>query len=91
MQTVACTHHWVIEEARARQSAGRCRRCGEERMFNNSVEIALNKAYLAAPGYSPGSAYRPSWNGGSPRPVTRKGNKSKKEALHNLKRLDISK
>ncbi len=38
MTTTPCPHHWVIETANGPISKGKCRLCGEEREFNNSVE-----------------------------------------------------
>lgn len=32
-----CQHHWLIETPRGATSAGRCKRCGEEREFRNSA------------------------------------------------------
>ena len=37
-EVVPCPHHWVIEKANGPVSKGRCRLCGEEREFSNSVE-----------------------------------------------------
>lgn len=35
-----CIHHWIIEEARGREtSKGACRLCGEERTFWNYSRI----------------------------------------------------
>jgi hypothetical protein len=31
-----CTHHWVIEDPVGPESHGRCRGCGEERVFQNA-------------------------------------------------------
>ena len=33
----ACRHHWIIEAAAGPTSRGRCKRCGEERQFTNSL------------------------------------------------------
>jgi len=33
-----CIHHWVIDAADGAESAGRCKHCGEERCFSNSLE-----------------------------------------------------
>ncbi len=38
MTTTHCPHHWIIETPEGPVSMGRCRLCGEEREFNNSVE-----------------------------------------------------
>ncbi len=38
VETGACRHHWIIETPRDTLSSGRCKRCGEERLFRNSVE-----------------------------------------------------
>ena len=37
-EVVTCTHHWIIERPEGPISKGRCRLCGEEREFANSVE-----------------------------------------------------
>ncbi len=34
---VTCQHHWIIDTPRGSTSAGRCKRCGEEREFRNSA------------------------------------------------------
>jgi hypothetical protein len=34
---VSCAHHWVIEEAEAALSLGRCKMCGVSKKFQNSV------------------------------------------------------
>ena len=33
-----CTHHWLIETPTGPVSRGRCKLCGEERDFSNSIE-----------------------------------------------------
>ncbi len=33
-----CPYHWIIETSEGPVSMGRCRLCGEEREFSNSVE-----------------------------------------------------
>ena len=38
MTTTPCAHHWSIETPKGPVSKGRCRLCGEEREFSNSVE-----------------------------------------------------
>ena len=38
MTTITCAHHWIIERAAGAASKGKCRMCGEEREFDNSVE-----------------------------------------------------
>ncbi len=35
---LACTHHWVIATPDGPVSTGRCRLCGGEREFRNSIE-----------------------------------------------------
>ncbi len=35
---VVCTHHWIIEKPEGPVSVGKCRMCGEEREFSNSVD-----------------------------------------------------
>ena len=37
-EVVPCPHHWIIEKPDGPVSTGRCRMCGEEREFSNSVE-----------------------------------------------------
>ena len=37
-EVVPCPHHWIIETPDGPASTGRCRMCGEEREFSNSVE-----------------------------------------------------
>jgi len=32
-----CVHHWMIESPNGPVSKGKCEKCGEERMFLNSV------------------------------------------------------
>lgn len=34
----SCVHHWVVEMAHGRESRGRCKRCGSERLFSNVSE-----------------------------------------------------
>jgi hypothetical protein len=36
----ACRHHWIIEAANGPTSQGRCKHCGAERDFFNTVEDA---------------------------------------------------
>ena len=38
MTTAHCAHHWMIKTPDGPVSTGRCRLCGEEREFNNSIE-----------------------------------------------------
>ena len=38
MTTSHCPHHWIIETPDGPVSTGRCRLCGEERQFSNSLE-----------------------------------------------------
>ncbi len=33
-----CVHHWVIDDADGAESNGRCKHCGKERCFSNSLE-----------------------------------------------------
>ena len=35
LDTNTCVHHWVIELATGPASKGRCKYCGEERLFQN--------------------------------------------------------
>ena len=51
----ACQHHWLIETPRGALSAGRCKRCGEEREFRNSATDHLWED-------ESGSGYNP-WRG----------------------------
>jgi hypothetical protein len=37
VEAPTCQHHWVIETPRGSLSAGRCKRCGEQREFRNSA------------------------------------------------------
>ncbi len=37
-EVVTCAHHWLIETPDGPVSQGKCRLCGGEREFNNSVE-----------------------------------------------------
>ena len=37
-EVVVCTHHWIIQPPEGPVSQGRCRLCGEEREFSNSVD-----------------------------------------------------
>ncbi len=37
-EVVPCPHHWIIETPDGPASTGRCRLCGEEREFRNSIE-----------------------------------------------------
>ena len=38
VETIQCTHHWQIESPNGPVSIGRCKRCGEIREFNNSIQ-----------------------------------------------------
>ena len=38
MTTIHCSHHWIIETPKGPVSNGRCKLCGEEKEFSNSVE-----------------------------------------------------
>ncbi len=38
MTTTHCAHHWIIDTPEGPVSKGRCRLCGEEREFSNSVD-----------------------------------------------------
>lgn len=35
-RTVKCSHHWIMADGRGAVVRGRCRLCGEERMFTNT-------------------------------------------------------
>lgn len=32
-----CRHHWIIDSSQQLESRGRCRLCGEERVFVNKI------------------------------------------------------
>ena len=34
-----CVHHWEIARAAGETSLGKCKRCGEVRMFRNSMSV----------------------------------------------------
>lgn len=36
MTTQACVHHYILEPYSKRRDLGRCKRCGETRLFDNS-------------------------------------------------------
>ena len=38
MTATKCPHHWIIETPDGPMSIGRCRLCGEEREFSNTVD-----------------------------------------------------
>lgn len=38
VETTECTHHWQIESPNGPMSVGQCKRCGERREFNNSIQ-----------------------------------------------------
>ena len=42
MTTTHCPHHWVIETPEGPVSIGKCKLCGEEREFNNSIGFAAS-------------------------------------------------
>jgi hypothetical protein len=42
----ACVHHWIIQPATSPTSVGRCKLCGEERIFLNIVEEGQPKEGL---------------------------------------------
>ena len=33
-----CVHHWMIDTASGRESAGKCKKCKLEKVFHNSIE-----------------------------------------------------
>ena len=35
-------HHWMIEPSGRASSMGRCKRCGMERKFKNSIPVVIN-------------------------------------------------
>lgn len=35
---VMCTHHWIIDSPNGESSRGVCLRCGEKRIFSNSLD-----------------------------------------------------
>ncbi len=38
-----CRHYWIIESSQGVESKGRCRLCGEERVFQNKLSSANKK------------------------------------------------
>jgi len=52
-----CIHHWTIARAEGPTSVGRCRRCKETRIFENSITASIfnNKHFLGPtePGKKP--------------------------------------
>jgi len=52
-----CIHHWTIARAEGPTSVGRCRRCKETRLFENSITASIfnNKHFLGPtePGKKP--------------------------------------
>ena len=45
MTTAPCPHYWIIETPDGPISPGRCRLCGEEKEFNNSIEWTYRVQY----------------------------------------------
>lgn len=35
-------HHWIIEPSGKASSMGKCKRCGQERRFRNSIPVVIN-------------------------------------------------
>ena len=51
----ACTHHWVIDGPEGPESHGRCRRCGEERLFQNTpARVPFDRSTSTNGGYRSG-------------------------------------
>ncbi len=46
MATIRCAHHWIIARADGPISKGRCRLCGEEGEFTNSLEYQGGTGHL---------------------------------------------
>ena len=38
-----CRHHWIIDSSQQLESKGRCRLCGEERVFQNKMAPQTKK------------------------------------------------
>lgn len=38
-----CRHYWIIDTSQQVESKGRCRLCGEERVFQNKLSSACKK------------------------------------------------
>ncbi len=38
-----CRHYWIIDSSQQVESKGRCRLCGEERVFQNKLSSASRK------------------------------------------------
>jgi hypothetical protein len=64
-----CRHYWIIDSSQQIESKGRCRLCGEERVFQNkmspsnkkpggALEAALATSDILSPG--PGDSSTPS-------------------------------
>ena len=51
MTTTQCPHHWIIETPDGPVSNGRCKLCGEEKEFNNSMGITENSWTTRPQGY----------------------------------------
>ena len=46
MTTNICAHHWIIAAAHGPISKGKCRLCGEEGEFTNSLEYQGGTGHL---------------------------------------------
>jgi hypothetical protein len=54
-----CTHWWMIEPATGPQSEGVCKRCGELKLFDNSIATMIEGTFGSK---GPGSRKkRPGW------------------------------
>ena len=40
-----CRHRWIIEHPAGPTSVGRCKRCGEEKMFKNHLDYVWGKEH----------------------------------------------
>ncbi len=49
-EVLACAHHWIIATSEGPVSKGRCRLCGEEREFSNSIEYHVGTSHLSPRG-----------------------------------------
>lgn len=51
-RTRRCTHHWIIAGPEGPESTGRCRRCGAERIFQNTpARVPFDRSMRQADGY----------------------------------------
>ena len=50
---MASQHHWIIEPVKSQSSEGVCRKCGEQKTFENYVESSSAFRQLPLPGSQP--------------------------------------